>query len=63
MTDGVKEALHVRGVLVFLMPILGSPSVRVFEDSIGRVELAKHTHWVRPAVSTSTYGTNSRASW
>ena len=29
MADEVKEALYVRGVLVFLMPSLGSPSIRL----------------------------------
>ena len=36
MADGVKEALYVRGVLVFLMPSLGSPSNKLFEDNKGR---------------------------
>ena len=31
MTDGVKEALYARGVLVFLMPTLGWPSIGVFK--------------------------------
>ena len=43
MTDGVKEALDVKGVLVFLMPSLGSPSVGVFEDNKGAIDLAR-TH-------------------
>ena len=30
MADGVKEALFVRGVMVFLMPSLGAPSIGVF---------------------------------
>ena len=42
MADGVKEALYVREVLVFLMPSLGSPSIGVFEDSKGATELAKN---------------------
>ena len=33
MADGVKDALYVRGVLVFLMPRLGSPSIGVFENN------------------------------
>ena len=41
MADGVKGALYVRGVLVFLMPNLGSPSIRVFEDNKGAIDLAK----------------------
>ena len=42
MADGVKEALYVRGVLVFLMPSLGSPSIGVFEDNKGAIDLAKN---------------------
>ena len=42
MADGVKEALYVRGVLVFLMPSLGSPSIGVFEDNRGAMDLAKN---------------------
>ena len=39
--DVVKEALQVRGVLFFLMPSLGSPSIGVFEDNKGVIDLAK----------------------
>ena len=42
MAGGVKEALYVRGVLVFLMPSLGSPSIGVFEDNKGATDLAKN---------------------
>ena len=42
IADGVKEALYVRGVLVFLMPSVGSPSIRVFEDNTGAIDLAKN---------------------
>ena len=42
MTDGVKEALYVRGVFVFLMPSLGSPSIGVFEDNQGAIDLAEN---------------------
>ena len=42
MSDGVKEALYVRGVLVFLMPSLGSPRIGVFEDNKGAIDLAKN---------------------
>ena len=42
MADGVKEALYVRGVLVFLTPRLGSPSIGVFEDNKGAIDLAKN---------------------
>ena len=42
MADGVKEALYVRGVLVFLTPSLGSPSIGVFEDNQGAIDLAKN---------------------
>ena len=42
VADGVKEALYVRGVLVFLMPSLGSPSIGVFEDNKGAIDLAKN---------------------
>ena len=41
MADGVKEALYVKRVLLFLMPSLGSPSIRVFEDNKGAIHLAK----------------------
>ena len=41
MADGVKEALYVRGVLVFVMPSLGAPSIEVFEDKKGATDLAK----------------------
>ena len=41
MGDGVKEALYVRGVLMFLMSSLGSPSIGVFEDNEGEIDLAK----------------------
>ena len=42
MATGVKEALHVRGVLVFLMPSLGSPCIGVFEDNKEAIDLAKN---------------------
>ena len=42
MADGVKEALCVRRVLVILMPSLGSPSIGVFEDNKGAINLAKN---------------------
>ena len=42
MDDGVKETLYVREVLVFLMPSLGSPSIGVFEDNKGAIDLAKN---------------------
>ena len=42
VADGVKEALYVRGVLFFLMPSLGSPSIGVFEDNKGAIDLAKN---------------------
>ena len=42
MVDGVKEALYVRGVLVFLMTSLGSPSIGVFEDNKGAIDLAQN---------------------
>ena len=41
MADGVKEALYVGGVLFFLMPSLGSPSIGVLEDNKGAMGLAK----------------------
>ena len=41
MADGVKEALYVRGVLIFLMPSPGSPSVGVFEGNKGAIDLPK----------------------
>ena len=40
MADEVKDALYARGVLVFRMPSLGSPSIGVFEDNKG--DLAKN---------------------
>ena len=42
MADGVKEALYVRGVLVLLIPSLESPSIGVFEDNKGAIDLAKN---------------------
>ena len=51
VADGVKEALYVRGVLFFLMPSLGSPSIGVFEDNKGAIDLAKIP--LRSTVSTS----------
>ena len=42
MADVVKEALYVRGVLVSLMPSLGSPRIGVFDDNKGAIELAKN---------------------
>ena len=42
MADGVKKALYVRGVLVFLMLSLGSPSIGVFEGNKGAIDLAKN---------------------
>ena len=42
MVDEVKETLYVRGVLFFLMPNLGSPSIAVFEDFKGAIDLAKN---------------------
>ena len=36
--DGVKEALYVRGVLVFLMLSLGSPNIGVFEANKGAID-------------------------
>ena len=39
MTDGVKEALYVRGVLVILIPSLGSPGVGVFGDNKRAIDL------------------------
>ena len=43
MADGVKEALCVRGLSVFLLPSLGSPSIGVFENNKGAIDMAK-TH-------------------
>ena len=42
MTDGVKEALYVSGVLVFLMSSQGSPSIGAFEDNKGAIDFAKN---------------------
>ena len=42
MADRVKEAYYVRGAFVFLIPSLGSPSIRVFEDNRGAIDLAKN---------------------
>ena len=36
MADGVKEALYVRGVLVFLIPSLGSQSIKCLKTTKGR---------------------------
>ena len=41
IADGAKEALHVRGILAFLMPILRPMSIGVHEDNKGAVDLAK----------------------
>ena len=38
MADGVKDALHVREVLVLLMLSLGSPSIGVFERNKGATD-------------------------
>ena len=38
----MKEALDVSGVLVFQMPSRGSPSVVVFEDNKGAIDVAKN---------------------
>ena len=38
MADGVKDELYVRGVLVLLMPSLGSPSIGVFERNKGATD-------------------------
>ena len=42
MADGAKEALYVRGVWIFLMLSLGSPSIGVFEDNQGAIDLAQN---------------------
>ena len=42
MADGEKEALYVRGVLVFLTPSLGSRSIGVFEGNKWAIDLAKN---------------------
>ena len=52
MVDGVKEALYVRGVLVFLVPSLGSPSIGVFTITRERLTWRK-TRCVRPTAHTS----------
>ena len=41
MADGVKVS-YVQGVLVFLMPSLGSPSIGVLKDNKGAIDLAKN---------------------
>ena len=43
MVDGVKQALYVREVLVFLTPSLGSPGIGVFQDNKGAIGLAKNS--------------------
>ena len=72
MADGVKEALCVRGVLVFLMPSLGSPSIGVFEDNKGAIDSAKtplsssnskhidvRYHFLRELVGKETYASST----
>ena len=72
MADGVKEALYVRGVLVFLMPSLGSPSIGVFEDNKGAIDSAKtplsssnskhidvRYHFLRELVGKETYASST----
>ena len=51
MADGVKEALYVRGVLVFSIPRVGSPSIGVFEDNNGAIDLTKNP----PCLSNSKH--------
>lgn len=41
MADGVKEELHVRGMLVFPMPSLWPINVDVYEDNEGAIDLTK----------------------
>ena len=41
--DGTKEAVYVRGVLVFLRPSLGSSSIGVFEHNRGAIDYEKNT--------------------
>ena len=38
MTDGVKEVLCLRGILVFLTPSLGPMSIGVYEDNKGAID-------------------------
>ena len=38
----MKKDLHVRGTVVFLVPSLGLPSIGVFEDGKGAIDLAKN---------------------
>ena len=58
---GGASELHVRGILAFLMPSLGSMSMGVYEDNKGVRDLAKKT--LSPIVSTSTYGTIFSGRW
>ena len=51
MTDGVKEALYVRGVLAFLIPSLGAMSIGVYEDNKGAIDLANSTPTSRRVLS------------
>ena len=51
------------GVLVFLMPSLGSPNIGVFEDNKGAIDLAKNPLSASNSKSTSMYGTIFCASW
>ena len=41
MADGVQETLYVRGMLVFFMPSLGSPSIGVFKYNNGAIDFTK----------------------
>ena len=43
MADGIREALYVREILVFVMPSVAHMSFGVFEDNKGAVDSAKKT--------------------
>ena len=60
--DRVKESLHVRGLVVFLMPNLGSPSIGVFEDNKGATDFAE-TLSAHRTLRTSMQGTIFCVSW
>ena len=47
MADGVKEALYVRGILVFLMPSVGPMSFGVYEDNKGAIDLGTKPEFIQ----------------
>ena len=63
MANGVKEALHVTGILAFLMPSLEPTSISVCEDNQGAIDLAKKPLSSSNSKHILTYGTIFSGSW